>query len=294
MPTVTSNVELMQLVLRNQWRQVLKAAHVVLPRCNKTIGVHECIQKHFLKKNYSWAKLGRVVQQHRVTSAATVNALTSTASSIVQPTEKKLKGRAGGRVLDQAVNDCIEGRVPVHTKKYPVTEKELSQLNQHSQYFVLPQVCAEKVMPTARRYLISMLSRGYVPIRSQLPVSCQKLGLQTAIDQIWLDIHTQKIVVVEMKINKTLYHRLSCGVLAKPLEAQTNSLCNQAHLQLGLSCYMLQNVHQVRIGSALVTRVDGTNIEITPMLQWVSDSMPDILHTIRVGATKKSKTKTRV
>ena len=121
-----------------------------------------------------------------------------------------------------------------------------------------------------------------LPVDTQIKVGCQSLRLGTAVDLRCID-PDGKYVLVEIKTGFTNYYHKHTKYPLQVIEpSQTDTPCHQFQLQLALTYELYRRTFPSHpISNALVLRVDGFGVELTPMQNWVKTNLGRIVNAVK-------------
>jgi hypothetical protein len=160
--------------------------------------------------------------------------------------------------------------------------KHGTKVHQQIQTFVKQFVKGKKI--TFRRSLDActirilklLLTKGWIPVASELMVYDEELKIATAIDLIVLEVTTQKMFFIELK---TGYENEEYGIhptdkgMSKPLNKIANCPQNRHQLQLLMTLLIVQRGHKFKPDGAFILRSCSKQemAVLIGMAQWTTD-----------------------
>jgi hypothetical protein len=200
----------------------------------------------------------------------------------------KLWGRTGGRVIDRQINQVVDGKIIQSNKVFPYNEKKMKEI----------QSAGVRVIETTYRHLnpqvqiffhFMTIELGYIPLQAQIAVGSIDIGECTFLEHIWIHPGRGELVVLENKYTSRDFYIAYNGYMKHPYQKQRNSLQNQAHLQLGIGCWLAEQTFMFKIHKAFVVRMyfNETRPVLEPLQSWVMEHIKEAIDKIRLYVRKQ-------
>ena len=203
--------------------------------------------------------------------------------NMIVSTNNAPRGVIGGSLIDNHCNSAInQSPIQANAKNdtYPASKKERTILTNPPWDISSRQI--ELMHPFARKILIFMSKKGYTPIKSQVGVWHEALHLKTRAEQFWLNVHTQEIALVELKLGQDKTYHTGNGKMLPPFQKKTNCLKNQHQIQLLFEKRMTEFTFQVVIQEAMVLRItNAKTIRCYPLEPWVEKRWNEAVQRVR-------------
>lgn len=199
----------------------------------------------------------------------------SKAAAHIARARSKNKSMAQGKMVDEQCNAMImHTEIREHKHQIPVSPSDhTSNVHLMARWgMTMVNIPANGIHPLVWRFFHYMDNRGLVPLCAQTIVGDTKLGIATAVDQLWRYRGTGRLLLVEMKKWENGTYNKHTGNMCVPFDQKKNHAQNQHQLQLLLSLYLLQHTFHICIDEAWVVRLHTTGISIYPLCKWARDS----------------------